>query len=302
MKTPSTSSHRKAAKRNQSVRDNIKPQLSKIDKAVSATVQQFDSIFNETHAVRDFIGELAIETKNWGSSKGPSKRDMNKLSSSLNMCESVLNSSSNHMLKAAQVTAPLPRMLPLYRRTFLSKFRDEPNNDMKGIKKYKSTSQLAVEKAFADVKRLGNSVSILSKKRQSSRLTMKRHTKGQQTYEYEDPSNREMYNPREVWTVLHDAVRVHGAKAKRVIMNDLIRKGKVGVKGEKALYNIYQKKCVEECPLNWNAKGRPRYISPDKLNQIVSEKADGSTVTFGKRDLTEIVNEGKRERASALYL
>ena len=50
MKNPSTSSHRKAAKRIQSVGDNIKPQLSKIDKAVCATVQQFDSIFNETHA------------------------------------------------------------------------------------------------------------------------------------------------------------------------------------------------------------------------------------------------------------
>ena len=80
-------------------------------------------------------------------------------------------------------------------------------------------------------------------------------------------------------------------------MNDLIRNGKVGVKGEKALYKIYQKKCVEECPLNWNTKGRPRYVSPDKLNQIVSDKADESTVTFGKRDQIEIVNAGKRERA-----
>ena len=140
-------------------------------------------------------------------------------------------------------------------------------------------------------------MSTVSKKRQSARLTMKRHTKGQQTYEFEDPSNGEMYNPREVWTILHDAARVHGAKAKRVIMNDLIREGKVGVKGEKALYNIYQKKCVEECPLDWNAKDRPRYVSPYKLNQIVSEKANGSTVTFGKRDITEIVNEGNRERA-----
>lgn len=112
---------------------------------------------------------------------------------------------------------------------------------------------------------------------------------------YPMPENGIMFSPTEVWKILHFATEKFGKRAKRQIMNQMIDKKQVGVKNEKALYQIYNKKRSNDCPPYWNAKGRKRFVSVIGLSNFVHEKAKGGSITFGRHELSELVNRGKEQ-------
>lgn len=77
----------------------------------------------------------------------------------------------------------------------------------------------------------------------------------------------------------------------------MIEKKQVGVKNEHALYNLYNKRTINDCPPFWNAKGKKRFVSILELRNLVHNKSKCGSVTFGMDELSRVINKGKEELA-----
>ena len=137
--------------------------LSKKDQQVKATLASIKCIFDENHHVANMMNDLATEAKDWAVSTPPSKRSLTKLSKNLNLCKSVLDRSSNVMLKSIELTSPLAGMVPLFKRQEVAR---KGTKALSNLDTRKSTSQKHLERIhsqYSDAPKNSTSISYTVK-------------------------------------------------------------------------------------------------------------------------------------------